>query len=124
MLDDADAMPALQTHIMSNFLRLRELTGVNVCPIFIAPSLSRLVDRGSDVQPVHIFFPTLSKDQIVEVRCYRAVLTRQCDFHPRWRALLPENAYYGIRVVVVVVVVPVTVTGSVCLWVFLVRHAL
>ncbi|KAG8223980.1 hypothetical protein J437_LFUL012083, partial [Ladona fulva] len=90
----SERMRDMGSHILPAFLRLQELTGCNVCTIF----LSEVVWEKFNVkmglcEPIKIFLPQYNKDEIVEILCLSHQSNYSLSFYRNYLSMLLSTFY-------------------------------
>ncbi|XP_052281401.1 origin recognition complex subunit 5-like isoform X2 [Dreissena polymorpha] len=98
VLDKAERLRDMEQNILPAFLRLQELTGLNLCTILVSEIVWEKYRFGTGfLEPLVIQFPDYSKDELVEIICHDRPEDYPEGFYNMYVNLVLNIFYYACR---------------------------
>lgn len=99
VLDKAERLrTSLESHLLPLFLRLGELTGLNICVIFITDIvLEKFFTTTGFLLPIPIHFPDYSKDDLIIIMSLDCPRGYKEEFYKRYCSVVVGVFYSACR---------------------------
>ncbi|CAH0555133.1 unnamed protein product [Brassicogethes aeneus] len=68
VIDKVDELRDMDLNLLNALLKLKELTGISLCVVFVSEILfEKYVSRSNVCEPIKIYFPQYTKEQLLEI---------------------------------------------------------
>ena len=96
VVDKCERLRDMKVNLLPTLLRLNELTGCNICVVFISEIIFEKFRQGSGVrEPFQMQFPGYSKSELLEIMCLDAPAEHpQAFYHGYCQLLL--SVFYNV----------------------------
>ena len=96
VVDKCERLRDMEVNLLPTFLRLNELTGCNVCVVFLSEIIFEKFRQGTGVrEPFQMHFPDYSKTELLKIMCLDAPAEHPKEFYIGYCQLL-LSVFYNV----------------------------
>lgn len=95
-IDKCERLRDMELNLLPAFLRLNELTGCNICVLFVSDIVFEKFRQGTGVrEPFQVKFPDYSRKELLEIMCLDAPKEHPPEFYNGYCQLL-LSVFYNV----------------------------
>ena len=96
VIDKCEQLRDMEVNLLPTFLRLNELTGCNICVVFVSEIIFEKFRQGTGVrEPFQMRFPDYSRTELLEIMCLDAPAEHPKEFYNSYCQLL-LSVFYNV----------------------------
>jgi origin recognition complex subunit 5 len=96
VIDKCERLREMEVNLLPTFLRLNELTGSNICVVFISEIIFEKFRQGTGFrEPFQMHFPDYSKTELLEIMCLDVPEQHPKEFYNGYCQLL-LSVFYNV----------------------------